>query len=287
MCTQLQIKEKNQQLYVPEPAEIIEIKQFTDMEKFFKLRLVSGRNLNHQPGQFVQISVLGIGEAPISISSPPNTKDASFELCIRAVGEVTKRLHSLNIGDKIFVRGPFGHGFDDSILQKIKGKHLLFISGGIGYVPLRSLINKVLAEKDQYQKITILNGCKTPKDRMYIEELAEIAKMGGNVELLETVDKADAGWSQNEGVITTLIPKVTMEPANVIAVIVGPPVMYKFVLMSLKEKNIPNENIYMSLERRMKCGVGKCGHCQMEGVYVCQEGPVFCYADVQDNEEAL
>ena len=111
--------------------------------------------------------------------------------------------------------------------------------------------------------------------------------MGGNIEFLETVDRADNGWQGNVGVITTLIPKVDFDPQNTIAVIVGPPVMYKFVLISLMDKEVPKENIYMSLERRMKCGVGKCGHCKMEGIYVCQEGPVFNYADVQNNVEVL
>ena len=122
---------------------------------------------------------------------------------------------------------------------------------------------------------------------MYVDELAEITKIGGNVELLETVDHADESWKGNEGVITTLVPKVELDPNNTIAAMVGPPVMFKFVLKSLMDRNIPKENIYMSLERRMKCGVGKCGHCQMEGVYVCQKGPVFNYAEVESNEEVF
>jgi len=152
-------------------------------------------------------------------------------------------------------------------------------------VPLRSLVNKVLSEKEKYHKISVLVGCKTPAERMYTDELAAIAKIGGNVELLETVDVGDENWTECVGVITGLIPKVELDPANTIAALCGPPIMYKFVLMALRERKIPKENIYMSLERRMKCGVGKCGHCQMEGVYVCQEGPVFNYAEVEHNEE--
>ena len=169
----------------------------------------------------------------------------------------------------------------------MQGKHLLFIGGGIGYVPLRSLINSVTKEPDKYKKISILFGCKTPAERLYVNELEQLAQMDGNVEFLETVDRRGEGWTGNVGVITTLIPKVEFDPRETIAVIVGPPVMYKFVLISLFDRRIPKENIYMSLERRMKCGVGKCGHCQMEGIYVCQEGPVFNYADIQDNEEVL
>jgi sulfite reductase subunit B len=286
MQTKLEIKTKDETLYLPQKAKIIKIKKFTDKEKFFQLELVSKQPLGHMPGQFVQVSILGIGEAPISVSSPPS-KDAKFDLCVRAVGDVTNKMHQLKLGDELYIRGPFGHGFDESILAKMKDKHLLFIAGGIGYVPLRSLINKVLTEKENYKKISILYGCKTPKERMYVEELKEIKKLGGNVELLETVDHADDTWTGNQGVITTLIPKVNFNPEETIAVIVGPPIMYKFVLISLMERDIPARNIYMSLERRMKCGVGKCGHCQMDGIYVCQEGPVFNYADVHDKEEVL
>ena len=206
-------------------------------------------------------------------------------MSVRAIGDITTKLHTLNVGDIVYVRGPFGNGFTEATTNRMLNKHLLFIMGGIGYFPLRSLLNKVVPEREKYKKISILYGCKTPKERMYPEELAGLAKVGGNVELLETVDSAEGDWKGNCGVITTLIPKVTLEPNDTIAVIVGPPIMYKFVLKSLLERQIPKENIYMDMERRMKCGVGKCGHCQMGGVYVCQEGPVFNYAEVEKNEE--
>ena len=286
MSVQLNLQSKDEKLYVPEKAKIAKIERFTATEKFFRLELLSGKSLGHDPGQFVQVSILGIGEAPISISSPP-TSENTFEMCVRAVGDVTNKLHSLNEGDEILIRGPFGHGFDTAIMDRMQGKHLLFIGGGIGYVPLRSLINKVIKEQDKYAKITILFGCKHPTEKLYTNELAELAKMSGKVEFLETVDRSDNGWQGNVGVITTLVPKVEFDPQNTIAVIVGPPIMYKFVLISLADRKFPPENIYMSLERRMKCGVGKCGHCKMEGIYVCQEGPVFNYAEVQDNEEVL
>ena len=286
MCSSLKIQEKDEALYLPEKVIIKKIKQFTAQEKFFELEFASGRELGSEPGQFVQVSILGYGEAPISVSSPPDS-GKTFDLCVRAVGDVTNKMHTLKEGDSFHVRGPFGHGFDADILKKMEGKHLLFVAGGIGYVPLRSLINKVINEAKEYKKISILYGCKTPADRMYVDELAQIAKMGGNIELLETVDHGDANWKGNTGVITTLIPQVDFKPEETIAVIVGPPIMYKFVLIALLERNLPKANIYVSLERRMKCGIGKCGHCQMEGVYVCQEGPVFNYADVVDNEEVF
>ncbi|MCP4051252.1 MAG: oxidoreductase [bacterium] len=282
----LNIKPKDENLYLPEKATITKIKNFTDKELFFELELQNNKPLGHIPGQFIQLSILGIGEAPISISSPPGA-DNKFEICVRAVGDVTNKLHSFNVGDEIFIRGPFGHGFDDSIIQKMYRKHILFIAGGIGYVPLRSLINKVLKEPELYEKISILYGCKTPDEIMYKEEIAEVAEMGKNIEFLKTVDHGDENWTGNTGVITTLIPQVKFNPLNTIAIIAGPPVMYKFVLISLINKGMPKSNIYMSLERRMKCGVGKCGHCKMEGIYVCKEGPVFNYADIENNEEVL
>ena len=286
MREKLNLKPIDDKLYQPEAAKIIRIISFTPKEKFFEVEIVSGRSLGSTPGQFVQVWMPGIGEAPISISSPPN-KNNRFEMCVRAVGEVTNKMHTLNEGDTIFFRGPFGHGFDEEIQKKMEGKHIMIIMGGLGYAPVRSLINKIVPERTKYKKISILYGCKTPKDRMYPEELVQLSNIGENVELMETVDCADETWSCGVGVITTLIPKVDFKPEETLAFIVGPPIMYKFVLKALLEKNMPKANIYMDMERRMKCGVGKCGHCQMEGIYVCQEGPVFNYAEVENNSEVF
>lgn len=284
MRTQLNLQEKEPNLYLPERAKILRVENFTEKEKFFEFELLDRKTLGHVPGQFLQVSVLGIGEAPISISSPP-TNNNRFEMCIRKMGDVTGRIHELKVDDIMHFRGPFGNGFSETMMHKCLGKHLLLIMGGLGYAPLRSLINKVVPEREKYKKISILSGCRSPSDRLYIEELEKLATIGGNVEMLETVDKKDDSWAGNCGVITTLIPKVEFAPQETIAIIVGPPIMYKFVLKSLLAKHVSKENIYMDMERRMKCGVGKCGHCQMEGVYVCQEGPVFNYAEFEKNEE--
>lgn len=279
-------KPKELDLYLPRAARIVAVKQFTEKEKFFRLELMDGKKLGHSPGQFVQLSILGYGEAPISISSPPSA-NATFEICVRIVGNVTGKLHTMTEGDVIYIRGPFGHGFDQEIMERMKGKHLIFHAGGIGYVPLRSLINKVIPERKNYKKISVLYGFRSPSERLFAAELADIYKIGDNVEIYETVDSCDGDWHGCVGVITTLIPKVSFDPKDSMAVIVGPPVMYKFVLASLKERNLPDENIYVSLERHMKCGVGKCGHCQMADSYVCQEGPVYNYAEIKANVEAF
>lgn len=286
MRTKLNLQSKDENLYLPERAKVTKIREFTPKEKYFEFELLDRKMLGNVPCQFLQVSIPGIGEAPISITSAPRN-DNKFEMSVRALGDVTNKLHQLKVGDIIYIRGPFGNGFPKDKMEKLEGKHLLIIMGGIGYFPARSLINTVINQKDKYKKITILSGTKTPQERMYPEELAAIAKMGGNIELLETVDKPEPSWSGYVGVITTLIPKVNFDPNQTVAFMVGPPIMYKFVLKSLLERQLPKANIYMDMERRMKCGVGKCGHCQMEGIYVCQEGPVFNYAEVENNEEVF
>jgi len=273
---------KSQDLYTPEMAEITAIKQFTDKEKWFEIKLLSGRPLGHQPGQFVQVSLFGAGEAPISVTSSP-TKNSTFELCIREVGMLTKIFHNLEVGSKVGIRGPFGKGFD---VESFKGKDFLIIGGGIGIVPLRSLINYVIDNRKDYGRLIILYGAKNPDELLYPDELKEW-KESNDIEYHATVDSSNSEWKGNVGVITTLIPGLDLDLENTITAVVGPPIMYKFVLMTLKTKRIPDKNIYLSLERRMKCGVGKCGHCQINHSYVCQDGPVYHYPELKNLQEAI
>jgi len=273
---------KSQDLYTPEMAEITAIKQFTDKEKWFEIKLLSGRPLGHQPGQFVQVSLFGAGEAPISVTSSP-TKNSTFELCIREVGMLTKIFHKLEVGSKVGIRGPFGKGFD---VESFKGKDFLIIGGGIGIVPLRSLINYVIDNRKDYGRLIILYGAKNPDELLYPDELKEW-KESNDIEYHATVDSSNSEWKGNVGVITTLIPGLDLDLENTITAVVGPPIMYKFVLMTLKTKRIPDKNIYLSLERRMKCGVGKCGHCQINHSYVCQDGPVYHYPELKNLQEAI
>ncbi|HDO19353.1 MAG TPA: oxidoreductase, partial [Thermoplasmatales archaeon] len=249
--------------------------------------LDNAHRFSFDPGQFVEVSVFGIGEAPISISSPPRDS-SSFELVIRKVGNVTNRLHQMKENDKIGIRGPLGKGFD---VHELEGHDLLFVAGGIGMVPMRSLIWYVLDEKhrEKYGKVVILYGCRTPQDMLFLDEISEWKrKRDVTVEL--TVDRCPEGveWDGCVGVVTTLFDRIKIDNVNKTkAIVIGPPVMYKFVLKCLKDIGIKDENIYVSLERRMKCGVGKCGHCQINGVYVCKEGPVFNYKDIKDLPEAF
>ncbi|MFH0887636.1 MAG: FAD/NAD(P)-binding protein [Planctomycetota bacterium] len=274
----------NESIYLPKPATIKNIKKLTDKEILFEVMMDDKHSLGHKPGQFVEVSIMGIGEAPISVSSSPTQKD-SFELCVRAVGNVTKAMHRLSVGDKLGIRGPFGNGFDTEFL---KGKDILFMCAGLGIAPLRSLINYVLHYRKDYGKVTILYGCKTPQELLFTDEV-HACSIRNDIQHCLTVDKVTPGecWDHNVGVITTLIPKVDFDPKTIYAIIVGPPIVYKFAIKALKERDVPDDHIIVSLERRMKCGVGKCGHCQMNGVYVCKNGPVFNYSEIKSLQEAL
>jgi len=270
------------ELYTPRPAQLVGVTELTPREKVFEFKLKDGKKLGHQPGQFVEVSVMGIGEAPISISSSPTRSD-SFQLSIRNVGDVTSALHNLNTGASIGIRGPFGNGFP---LGALEGKDILLVAGGIGLFPLRSLIQYILDRRSSFGKVSLLFGARSPAERLFIDEL-DAYSQNPDIEYLETVDRGNENWQGNVGVITTLIPRIDIDPAKTMAVVVGPPIMYRFVIVELKKRDIPDDNIVMSLERRMKCGVGKCGHCQINGVYVCQEGPVFTLAQLRNLREAV
>lgn len=271
-----------QSIYLPELAIIEKTARMTATENYFRLKLNSGKELGHLPGQFVEVSVFGIGEAPISISSSPTLK-GSFEFVVRKVGNVTGAMHNLKAGDTLGIRGPFGTNFP---FAEAKNRDLLLVAGGIGLVPMRSFINFVRDNRKDYGRVTILFGSRSPAERIFTDEL-EVLKTSTDIEFLETVDHGDENWKGNTGVITTLFPKIKLDAANTFCIIVGPPVMYKFVIMEAKKAGLADDAIFMSLERRMKCGVGKCGHCQINNYYCCQDGPVFKYSQIKPLPEAL
>jgi sulfite reductase subunit B len=270
-------------VYVPTMARVASVEQMTQLEKLFTLELPEGTSLGNEPGQFVEVSLLGIGEAPISVSSSPSRSNGRLELCVRRVGDVTNAMHTLEPGAFLGIRGPFGNPFP---VANMKGKDMLFAAGGLGLAPLRSLINEVLDQRGAFGRVIVLYGTKHPSEILFKDELLEWAERE-DVEFHMTVDRGDPDWRGNVGVITTLFPKININPRNTVAAICGPPIMYRFVLMELLGKGIPETQIYLSLERRMKCGVGKCGHCQIDELYCCQDGPVFRYTDIKGLEEAL
>jgi NAD(P)H-flavin reductase/formate hydrogenlyase subunit 6/NADH:ubiquinone oxidoreductase subunit I len=269
-------------LYTPKPAKLLRVEDLAANEKVFEFSLEDGSTLGQGPGQFVEVSLFGIGEAPISVSSSP-TRGDTFQLAVRNVGNVTRAMHGLDPGATVGIRGPFGNGFP---IEELEWKDLLLVAGGIGLFPLRSLIQYVLDQRDRFGEITILCGSRSPQDRMFEAELAEWAGIEG-IRFLETVDNGGEGWDGHVGLITTLIPDLEIDASRTTAVVVGPPIMYRFVIGELKQKGLADEQIIVSLERHMKCGVGKCGHCQINGVYACQEGPVFRLSELRDLREAV
>jgi len=269
---------------LPRPAVVEEVRAMTTYEKLFRVRPEDGRPLGHLPGQWVQVSIFGVGEAPISISSAP-TKEPTFELCVRSVGNLTKGLHTVAAGERIGIRGPYGTHYP---VEEARGKDVLCVAGGLGMAPLRSFVQYVLNHRDDYGRLIVFFGARTPNDRLFAEELARWAKEP-RMEFFETVDicTPEHCWKGRVGLITHLFPEVVLDAANTFMVTVGPPVMYRFVVAAAAKLGVPEEQMFMSLERRMRCGVGLCGHCQMSDVYVCQRGAVFRYSEIKDVKEAL
>ncbi|MBU2602379.1 MAG: FAD/NAD(P)-binding protein [Actinobacteria bacterium] len=268
--------------FLPDMAEIVRKERLNPTETLYVLRLTGGAELGHAPGQFVEVSVFGVGEAPLSISSSP-TRGDTFELCIRRVGDVTTAMERLGIGAKVGIRGPLGRGFP---LEVMRDRDVLIIAGGLGIVPLRSLIGTLIDERSDFADVTILYGCKSPADMLFKDEV-EAWGARSDIDFRVTMDIADPSWQGNVGPVTTLFRRLAVNPKTTVPVMVGPPVMFKHVVKQVLAVGIPEDRIILSLERRMKCGIGECGHCQINGVYVCEDGPVFTYAELKRLEEAM
>lgn len=267
--------------FLPQLGRILEIQEMTAREKYYKVELE--RPLNHEPGQFVMVSVFGVGEAPISISCGPRN-DTILEMVIRKAGRLTTVLHQLKVGSTMGIRGPFGSPFH---LADFKGRDVLFVAGGLGLAPLRSLIEPVVADPSNHGKITLLSGCRTPAEELYRHRLKAWASMD-HVQVIRLVDRADnLPWDGEIGLVTAPIPRLELDPANTAVALCGPPVMYKFVILALHQRGVPMNQIFVDLERHMKCGVGKCGHCQINHKYCCQQGPVFRFSTITELQEAL
>ena len=276
---ELQMKD----IYTPSMADIVAVEELTETEKRFEIQLPGKKALPYKPGQFVEVSIFGFGEAPISICSSPTKKNTTFDLTIRKTGRLTDKIHLLTVGSKVGIRGPFGNGFN---VSDFEGRDLLFIAGGIGLAPLKSMIDYTLDKRSDFKRIIIVYGTRQPSEILFPKEIKKWQERD-DVEFHMTVDRPDDNWKGNVGVITTLIPSLQLDVDNTVAAVVGPPVMYKFTIMALKAKRLPDKCIFMSLERRMKCGVGKCGHCQINNSYVCLDGPVYNYLQVKVLEEAI
>ncbi len=266
---------------IPRNARILDSRRVTAKERHFRLALEAP--LGHRPGQFVMLSLPGVGEAPISISCGPGD-EREVELVIRACGSLTHALHQRQAGDVVGLRGPFGNGFD---LQDFEQRDTVIVAGGLGLAPLRSLIEPLAARPRRYGHVTLISGCRTPADELYRDKLRAWAQLP-HVDVIRLVnDTAHQPWDGEVGLVTAPIPRLDLEIPNTLAVLCGPPVMYKFVIMALAARGMQNEQIYVDLERRMRCGIGKCGHCQINQVYCCRSGPVFRFDEVATLPEAL
>jgi sulfite reductase subunit B len=272
-------------IYLPLKAEIKDIKEETADTKTFTLSFKDKKvqeEFNYKPGQFIELSIFGAGEAPFGMATSP-TRKGYFIITVRAVGKLTRALHNLKVGDEVGIRGPFGNGFP---YEEVKGKDILFVGGGIGLPPLRSLIHYMFDNRQDYGNITILYGARTPKDLVYKYELEEWEKRE-DIKFLVTVDVGDETWKKDIGVVPILFKKVQFDVPNTVAFVCGPPIMIKFVIQDLLKMGFKEENIISTLERYMKCGVGKCGHCAIGHKYVCIDGPVFNYKQIKNLPERV
>ena len=252
---------------IPKVGVITDIRQETPDVKTFRVEAPEGGKLfEHMPGQCAMVCAPGVSEGMFSITSSPTVKDYQ-EFSIKKCGSLTDYLHSLQVGDEIAVRGPYGE-------DKLKGKNLLFIAGGIGLAPLRSVINYVLDNREDYGTVDILYGSRSADDLVQLKEIQEVWMKTEGVNVYLTIDREQEGWDGHVGFVPNYLKEIGFD-TNKTALVCGPPIMIKFVLAGLEELGFSRDQVYTTLELRMKCGVGKCGRCNIGDKYVCKDGPVF------------
>ena len=263
--------------YVPTDAKIVQIRDETEDTKTFtfKLRGTEGKSpLRFSPGQFMELTVFGVGEAPISICSSPR-ETSSVQMSIRRIGAVTEAIHEGRIGDVVGLRGPYGNGWP---VKKLVRRDIVLVAGGIGMAPLRSLMLSLGVNRSAH-KVFLCYGARNPSLLMYKQEITEWQE---SADVRLTVDQGDDGWKGEVGVVTNLLDGLDVEPSKAVACVCGPPVMIKFTMRKMVQLGYKPENVYASLESMMKCGIGKCGHCHFGDKHVCLDGPVFSLKDMVD-----
>ena len=257
---------------MPEIAEIIDVRKDThDVTTFRVTKPGGGKPFEHMPGQCAMISVPPLGEAIFSITSSPTQKDY-MEFSVKRCGVVTEYLHGLEVGSEIGIRGPYGNNFP--VDDELKGKDLLFIGGGIGLAPIRSVINYVMDNRENYGKVDILYGSRSPGDLVFQKDIFENWPSRPNTEVYLTVDREAEGWEGHVGFVPSYVKEIGFN-TNKVALLCGPPIMIKYTLQTLMEIGFKKDQVYTTLELKMKCGVGKCGRCNIGDKYVCKDGPVF------------
>jgi len=262
-------------IYKPIEATIEDIIVETSTIKTFVLR--TSESFEFKTGQFVELTLPGIGEAPFTPSSDPNLKD-KIEITIMNVGRVTSLLHNITKNTSLGIRGPYGKGYP---LEQFEGKDVLTVGGGVGLAPLRSFLFSLFGDIDKYNKVVLRYGARTPNDIMYKESLLSWSKKK-KVDVVTTVDVGDSSWKGNVGLVTTILKDLPVDLKKAISVVCGPPIMMKFVTLKLLDLGFKPSDIYLSMEKNMSCGLGKCGHCRIGRYYVCRDGPVFTYEMLKD-----
>ncbi len=273
--------------FLPQPMRIVRRYNLTEDVRFFQVRPINRQQalqLQYLPGQFVVLSLPGTGEAPFSISSTPS-RLGLLEFCIREVGTFTKALFDLKENATIGVRGPYGNGFP---VEQMRGHDLIIVVGGLGAAPLRSLLLYALDNRDEFGNVYYLYGARTPTEMLFREELLDIREREDLQCLLAVNEDPEGAWRLDKGLVTDLFHHIKgVEPRKTYACVCGPPAMYKAVIGELLKHELPKHQILMTLERRMKCGVGKCGHCVIGSIYTCVDGPVFSYWDTIHMKELI
>lgn len=284
-------KARSANLMMPHLARLVRVIPMVQDNYMFLFRFedpAMNETFTYKPGQFAEITVIGTGEAPISLSSTP-TRKGVLEMCVRRMGRVTNALYNLPENSLVGIRGPYGNGYP---VEVIKGHDVLIVAGGLGMAPLRSLLNYVLDYRNQFGRLILMYGTKTPDDVLFRDELESLMRRT-DLECLLTVEQAYkyAGahpWRGKIGMVTDLFEYAqNLDVLNTFAAVCGPPIFYKFVLDKLLKLNFSKDHILISLERRMECGVGKCGHCAIGYKYTCIDGPIFSYWDVINMPELI
>jgi len=269
--------------YVPIQAEIIKIEKLSPINRLFTVRIKNKNereNFKFKHGQFFILSIPGFGEAPFGFCSSPKIKDY-FQVSVDKRGDLTSMLFRFKEKDEIGIRGPYGNGFDQ---KKIKNRNLVLVAGGCGLSPLRTIIQNASQNPNDFKKIQIFYGCRNPELLIFKGDYENWSR---NIEVNLTVDTPNINWKNNVGVVTNLLTREKIKNDSV-AILVGPPIMYKFVIKKLLEIGLNEEDIYVSLERRMHCGIGVCQHCALvNGRYVCTNGPVFSYKEIKNIPEGI
>ncbi len=265
---------------LPYLATLQDVIDLTPDIKLFKLELndpAVRESFDYKPGQFIFLSAFGVGESPFTFVSVPYRKPG-LEFAVRRIGTVTNVLHELEPGATIGVRGPFGNCFP---LEEYKGENIFIIGGGIGMAPLRPIILTILDHREDYGDLLIINGARTPQDLVFAPEFDTwAASPGTKLEL--TVDRGDESWTGRVALVPSVVTELKLSPANAIAIICGPPIMIHFTLIELKKLDFAPNQIVTTLERKMKCGLGKCARCNVGQKYICQDGPVFTLEQISE-----